>query len=145
MFCHVAGALVFFLLCPVAAFQAGDWHWPYIIQAIDVAPDPVPRGGTLSIMATRVYLDNCDFEFSRQLESVAQPSERPTILKTEKMSTPWRFNGKSQTLNVGIPKDFPCGSAQIRTSPSAACNWLQSYFPQRQRDALTPFEVSCSE
>ncbi|MCJ2088349.1 hypothetical protein MKK88_20510 [Methylobacterium sp. E-005] len=145
MIAHIAGAVLFLLLCPVVAFQAGDWHWPYVVQSVDVAPDPVPRGGTLSILATRVYLDNCDLTFARQIESVSQPNEQPTVLKTETIATPWRFNGRAQTLNVAIPRDFPCGSAQIRTSPSAACNWLQGYLPQRQRDALTPFEVACTE
>lgn len=143
---HIAGAALFLLLCPIAAFQAGDWHWPYIVQSIDVAPDPVPRGGTLSVYATRVYLDNCDLSFARRIESVSQPSESPTVLPTEHVATPWRFNGRAQTLNIAIPRDFPCGSAQLRTSPSAACNWLQAHLlRQSQRDALTPFEISCEQ
>jgi hypothetical protein len=140
---HIFGALFVLALFPVIAFQAGDWHWPYIVQAIDVAPDPVERGGVLKIYATRTYLDNCDLRFERRVESVADPDHPPIILPLEETATPWRFNGRPQTLAVSIPKSFPCGSAQIRTVPTAACNWLQSYFPQRQRDALTPFEVSC--
>lgn len=141
---HLAGAALLLLLCPVAAFQAGDWHWPYIVQSIDLAPDPVPRGGTLQVYAVRTYLDNCDLSFARQIESVSQPGEAPTILPEEHTSTPWRFNNRAQTLNIAIPRDFPCGSAQLRTSPSAACNWLQAHlWRQTQRPALTPFEIAC--
>lgn len=142
--CHILGALFFLALCPFFAFQAGDWHWPYVVQAIDVVPDPVERGGVLTVFATRTYLENCDIRFERRLESVSNPEERPTILAVEEGSTPWRYNGKPHPLNVAIPKTFPCGPAQIRTSPSASCNWLQKYLPQRRADALTPFEVSCS-
>jgi hypothetical protein len=96
------------------------------------------------VIAVRSYLEDCDLYFSRQIESVSQPSERPLILPEERMRTPWKFNGKQHKLKVAIPADFPCGPAQIRTVPSAACNWLQEHlWRQHSRDALTPFEVGC--
>ena len=147
LFVHLCAAAFLVALCSIIAFQAGDWHWPYVVQSVDLAPDPVPRGGTLSILVVRTYLDTCDLAFERQIESVAQPNEAPTILPTESGVTPWQYSGKTQTVNIGIPHDFACGPAQIRTVPSAACNWLQSTFSfarQRRTPSLTPFEVSCA-
>ena len=141
---HAALIPLLFATCAFVGWNAGDYHWPYIVQSIDLAPDPVPRGGTLQVYAVRTYLDNCDLSFARQIESVSQPGEAPTILPEEHTSTPWRFNNRAQTLNIAIPRDFPCGSAQLRTSPSAACNWLQAHlWRQTQRPALTPFEIAC--
>ena len=141
---HAFVALSVLILSPVLAWQAGDWRWPYVVQSVDVVPDPVQRGGTLSVIAVRSYLEDCDLYFARQIESVSQPAERPLILPEERMRTPWGFNGKPHKLKVSIPADFPCGPAQIRTVPSAACNWLQEHvWRQHSRDALTPFEIAC--
>jgi hypothetical protein len=131
-------------LAAIVGWTAGDYHWPYVVDSIEVEPDPVYAGATLKIVSVRQFLDDCDLEFERQLESVEHRNMPPVILADERSRTPWRFNGKPQPIFVAIPSDFPCGAAQIRTSPSASCNWLQKgWLRQTKADVITPFDVAC--
>lgn len=142
--CHGLGGLLFLLAAALVGWTAGDCHWPYVVQSVDVEPDPVHPGGSLRVTAVRTYRADCDLRYDRRIESVADRARPPVLLPSEEERTPWRFDGRPQTVGIAIPPDFPCGPAQLRTTPSASCNWLQrGPFRQRARDGLTPFDVAC--
>lgn len=143
---HLILIAILLPLAAVVGWTAGDYHWPYVVDSIEVEPDPVQPGSTIRMTAVRQFLDDCDLEFERQLESVAHRNMPPVILADENTRTPWRFNGKPQPVFVAIPADFPCGPAQLRTKPSASCNWMQVGFLRQTKAAvITPFEVACSK
>lgn len=131
----------------VGAATRQAYDWPYAVKSVDVEPEPAASaGGWAAITTVRSYLQDCEFTFSRQIESVTEPRHEPEELPVERRThTPWSLNNKPDTFRFAIPAGFPCGSAQLRTQPKAACNLFQRWLvPMSTRDVLTPFEIACN-
>ena len=109
-------------------------------------PEPAATaGGWAAITTVRSYLQDCPFTFSRQIESVAEPQHNPEALPIERLAhTSWALNNEPDTFRFAIPPQFPSGSAQLRTQPTAACNVFQRCLvPMATHDVHTPFEIAC--
>lgn len=142
---HMASGVLFLCVASFLSFTAGDWRWPYDTVHRELMTPEVQPGGYLIMRRVIHYHegDDCDILYERRIQSEADGGRRHMAPDISFEHPPWDMNDKPQEQAVEIPHNFPCGSAYLVESVSAACTWVQRIIRrQRKDDIRTPFNVT---